>query len=314
MKKIVTACVLMVVNFTLAQTSVVQDAKGETSLPMGKQGVVAINSKDESISFSYGIYLDKPDTITTSPITRYNYGGIAVKGKGKNGLINIVKNDDFQYDGSIGLFFFQDNIVSDNTTVQWYGSADFLFSQFKLYDSSPEISFDKQVYDENSKGFKLAAGTNIYGALGTCVPYVLGIQVNGGQKNNTGGLKQIEISEIEMQTDPLTGQIRYIEKNQQNAYSFADYSDSLWYSNFNVDLGPQLFTQYLLLVHSRWSVMEGRKPQWNPAIGLYFTKTGAPKEIVAGIQVQTLDWSNSAMSEKSRGERTVFNIVAGYSF
>jgi len=86
------------------------------------------------------------------------------------------------------------------------------------------------------------------------------------------------------------------------------------YFNFNLDAGPQLFKQFLLLAHFRWSLQEGRKPQWNPAMGLYFTKKGAPLDAVAGLQVQTLDYFNTAGSTKSRQDRTVLNLVAGFSF
>ena len=299
-------------NYAYAQTSVVQDAKGETSLAFGKEGVIAINSKDESISFSYGISIDKIDT--TGIKSSYNYMGMSVKGKGKNGVFNILKNDDFQYDGSIGLFYFRDKIISDNTIFQFYASSDFLFSQFKLYDTTSDLAFDKQVYDENSRGYKVTGGINLFGKLCKSIPYILGFSINGGQKNNTADLKQVEISLSETQVDLITGQVRVIEKDKKSAYQISDYLNNLMYSNVNIDFGPKLFDQFLLLAHSRWSVQENRKPHWNPALGLYFTKTGAPTEVVAGIQVQTLDWNNNAGVEKSRGERTLVNIVAGYSF
>src|SRR6476660_8660543 len=122
MKKLV--LLLMFGNFVMGQTSVVQDAKGETTLALGTQGVVAINTKDESISFSYGVCLSAKDT--TKPQMKFDYAGIAVKGKGKNGLINVVKNDEFQYDGSIGLFYFRDKVLSNNALLQYHGSADSL--------------------------------------------------------------------------------------------------------------------------------------------------------------------------------------------
>lgn len=302
----------MFINYAIAQTSVVQDAKGETALAMGKEGVVAINTKDESISFSYGISIDKIDT--TQIQKTHNYIGIAVKGKGKNGLINIVKNEEFQYDGSLGLFYFRDIIVSNNTIAQLHCSADFLFSQFKLYDNSPNLAFDKQLYDNNNQGYKVTGGVNLFGRLYRKIPYILGVSINGGEKNNTGDIKPIEISITETQTDPITGQIRTIQKDKSNAYNISQYKNHLMYSNLNIDFGPKILDQILLLTHFRWSVQEDRKPNFNPAAGLYFTKTGAPTEVVAGIQVQTLDWNNNGNSTKSRGERTLVNIVAGYSF
>lgn len=154
---------------------------------------------------------------------------------------------------------------------------------------------------------------NVHAFKGS-ITYVVGFSINGGQKNNTADLKQVEISNSETLIDPITGQVRIIQRDKKSAFQVSEYVNNLNYSNINIDFGPKLFDQILLLVHSRWSMQEERKPQWNPAIGLYFTKTGAPTEIVAGIQVQTLDWNNNSEVEKSRGERTLVNIVAGYSF
>jgi len=297
-----------------AQTSVVQDTKGETTLALGNVGIVAINAKDESISFSYGISLNKEKGKNAAPRKSFDYLGINVKGKGKNGLMNVLKNDEFQYDGNVGLFYFNDRVFTDGKIFQWYVSSDFLFSQFKLYDSSSSIAYSKQLFDKNSQGYKVTAGINLSGKLFSPIPYLLGIAVNGGHKNNSNDIKTVEVANFITQYDPVTNQTRSIQKDKSNAYIIKDYNNSLAYSNINIDFGPKLFKQFLLLLHSRWSVQEARKPQWNPAIGLYITKAGAPLEVVAGIQVQTLDWSNTSESLKTRSERTTINIVAGFSF
>ncbi len=58
----------------------------------------------------------------------------------------------------------------------------------------------------------------------------------------------------------------------------------------------------------------GTDPQFNPALGLYLSQDGSPLDIVAGLQVQTLDWFNTSESDKSRGARTIFDAVASYVF
>lgn len=312
-KHLLVILLIVLTSETFAQTSVVQDTKGETSLALGNVGVVAINAKDESISFSYGISLNKPKGTNETARNKFNYLGFSVKGKGKNGLINIIKNDEFQYDGSIGLFYFQDR-VNDSKIFQWYVSSDFLFSQFKLFDSSSSIAFTKQVYDNNAQGYKITGGFNTYGKLVGSIPYVLGFALNGGHKNNTTDIKSIEVANFVTQVDPITSQTRLIQKDKSNAYSISDYRGSLAYSNINLDGGIKVFDQILPMLHLRWSMQENRKPQFNPAFGLYVTKSGAPLEVVAGIQVQTLDWANTAGSVKTRSERTTVNIVAGFTF
>jgi len=300
---------LIITNKLIAQTNVVQDTKGETGLALGTAGVVAINAKDESISFSYGVPVFK----STDAKAPKHYMGASAKGKGKNGLAAILKNDEFQYDGNIGLFYFTDWVINDDVTLQWHGSADFLFNQFKLFDSSASIPFSKQVYDQNKSGYKLTVGANLLATVGklSCLG---GLSFNGGNKNNTGDLKAIEVATYTTMVDPLTLQTRIIQKDKSTAYSIKEYKPSLGYFNINMDLGAQVFKQGLLMFHPRWSVQEERKPQFNPAIGLYFTKSQAPLDVVAGIQLQVSDWANTAESIKTRKERTVVNIVAGFSF
>ncbi|WP_207425694.1 hypothetical protein [Pedobacter sp. SYSU D00535] len=301
------------------QTSVVQDAKGETSLPVGVGGVVAINAKNESISASYGIPLKKQGAgVNPPPIYNHNYLGISFDAKGKNGIANVIKNDEFQYDGSLGAYYFQnfdDRRGPANTTLQYHLSFNLLFSQFKLYD--PARDFSKQVYDKNKGGFKIQSGLNHTFHIGddaTKPLLITGIAINGGERNNTGDLKTIEVSNSVSITDAGTGTTRVVQSDKSTPYNLSQYKHSVGFWNINADFGTRLREHYILLVHPRLSGQGDRKRQWNPAAGLYFTKDGAPSEIVAGFQVQILDWDNSAGSTKSRSQRTTFNVVAGFSF
>ncbi|MDR6781898.1 hypothetical protein ABIE26_001613 [Pedobacter africanus] len=314
-KWIIAVSVLLINADAFSQTTVVQDTKGETALPVGAGGVVSINAKEESISASYGITLKNLKKLNEGSLKNPNYIGVNFKAKGKNGLASIAKNGEFQYDGSVGVFYFQDiddKTVPYNSLFQYYVGMDMIFSQFKLYN--PDLGFDKQVYDKNRMGYKATLGGSFNGKLTEKIPLVIGLAVNGGQKNNTGDLKAVDISNSSTVTDPVSGNIRTVQKDKTSAYQLSEYRNSVSYMNINADFGPRLFTQYQVLLHARWSMQEGRKPQWNPAAGLYFTKSGAPSEIVAGLQVQVIDWYNTAASTKSRGERTTFNVVAGFSF
>lgn len=306
------------INFSFAQTSVVQDTKGETGLAFGNTGIVAINAKDESISFSFGILINrKRDSILSltkdvSKIPR-KYIGFSAKAKGKNGLANVFKNDEFQYDGNFGAFYFTEKLLVDGV-FQFHTSVDFLFNQFKLYDSSASIPFNKQVFDKNKSGYKFTVGGNIINKLSKGVNYLVGLSLNGGAKNNTGDLKAFEVSNSVTQTNTATLSTRIIQKDKSSAYSFYEYRPSVNYFNVNIDFGTQIFKQIFVLAHPRWSVQAEREPQFNPAAGIYIGKSGSPSEIVAGFQVQVLDWYNAVNSDKSRAQRTVLNIIAGFSF
>jgi len=313
--KMLSAAICMAIPaFVSAQTTVIQDTRGESALDMGIKGVVAVNAKDESLSFSWSKLLLDTTAENRSRLTHLSYIGISVQGKGKSGISSVLKDGDFQYDGSLGGFYTYSMLPTDNSNlgyIQLNFAASYLFSQFKLYDGS--AAYADQVYSKNQSGYKLSVNGN-WQPESTKIPFVLGLTFNGGQKNNTADLTAADISDYTLSTDPLTGKQRIVEQDKKSAYNLSEFRKDVAYFNFNLDAGPQLFKQFLLLAHSRWSAQEGRKPQWNPAMGLYFTKKGAPLEAVAGLQVQTLDYFNTAGSTKSRQDRTVLNLVAGFSF
>lgn len=294
------------------QTSVVQDAKGETSLNLGSEGIVAVNAKEESLSFSFGANVG---TLANANSRTDTYLGIKAKAKAKNSISSLIKSENFQYDGSLGFFAFQTKTHLTgpvNRTDHFFISADYLLSRIKLFDQSRP--FADQIIDEAPGGFKLSLGYSQENQITGLFPYVFGISVNAGQKNNTDELKALSIGNIITYSDPLSGQTRSVQQDVISAYDFGKYKNSISFFNFNADIGPQLGTRFLFLLHPRYSVMQYRKPQFNPAVGFYLTGGGAPLEIVAGIQVQIQDYANTAKSDRSRGERTVLNLVAGFVF
>lgn len=315
------AMTIVTVNLVVmvhAQTTVIQDTKGESALDLGTRGVVAVNAKDESISFSWSKSLADSTKLDRNgnqrALNNLSYVGISVQGKGKNGIFNALKEGDFQYDGSIGPFFTYSRLPGKDWKygyLQVNVAASYIFSQLKLFDTT--LAYTGQVFNKNESGYKLSINANWY-PESRKLPFIVGVALNGGQKNNAAELVSADVADYSLIVDPVTNKQRLVAENKVSAYSTASYRGNLAYFNFNVDFGPQLFKQFLLLGHSRWSVQAERKPQWNPAVGLYVTKKGAPLEAVAGIQVQILDYFNTAALLKSRQERTVVNLVAGFTF
>lgn len=315
-KRLPTIAVFLAFSVTgLAQTSVIQDSKGETSLTIGTSQVVAINAKDESVSASFGWPVSsKPDTL--AGYSRWKYMGGSAKVKAKSGVAPIFKGEDFQFNGNVGIFYFEDwtnHPKRQDLIFQWNVAANFTFNRYKLLDTLSGLAFDEQVYDKNNRGYKFELGINVIDPLGSKSNYLLGVAVNGGEKDNTDELSALEVSTYTTQMD-TSGNMRIVQKSKKSAYDITKHKQELSFFNFNVDFGRQLGDRFLLLGHSRWSVLEGRAPQWNPAFGFYITKDGAPLEVITGIQVQVLDLFNTAASDKTRIDRTSLNIVAGYSF
>ncbi|OCA80557.1 hypothetical protein BBH99_00195 [Chryseobacterium contaminans] len=318
-KSILFIAFLMFMNH-YSQTSMVEDTKGESALSLGSLSVISVNAKDESLAFSTGWNFSRFEKDPEKM-----YWGVTLKAKGKNGVFNIIKNKDFQYDGNIGLFIgylsapseYSDALnssVLDVTMRNTIFSIEFLTSQFKLYNNSSNIKFTDQIYGKGTYGYKIAIGHNGQGSIKNKVPYVFGIQLNGGKKNNSSDLNYIEIGDVSYETDINTNTTREIVRGKVLAYDLKEFRDNLGYFNINSDFGVQVKSRFLFILHWRYSVMQGFKPRYNPGFGFYLTKEGEPTRIVCGIQYQSLDLFNVEKSQKSLGQRSSLNMIAGYSF
>ena len=290
-----------------AQTSIVQDAKGETSLALGSSNVIAVNTSEKSIAFSYGGNIKE---WTPTDGRRRWYIGATAKNSTKDNISNIVKDGKIKLKGELGPFINVDLIPNDNFTWSLYGSVLPSFNRYDVYDETQ--AFDSQIKSKSYLGVKTTLGGNGFYAFHKNATLLFGLSINTGIGDNTADLATLEVSDIVVVNSGTS--MRQVKSNVKNPYDAKTYHQQISVSNFNADLGLQIFKRYSAIFSPRISAMAIRHPQFNPALGIYLSQDSSPLDIVAGLQVQTLDWFNTADSDKSRGARTVLNAVAGYVF
>jgi hypothetical protein len=287
-----------------AQVSVIQDSKGESTLPIGG-GTVAINSSESSLAFSGG----KGSNCGW-------YWGVLGKAKTKKGIANVYAKGDFNLQGNLGGFALYNFSADKNTAhlFQAFASASITRSQFKLLDTLK--SFDNQIYSESFTGFKIEIGINSDAiSLMQKLNLLGGIGFNFGKKDNSDELSSLSVATSKSISSGNT--VRHISSDISTPFDSNQYNENLTFTNINVDIGTGIGDRFLLIYHWRVSGTEGLKPSYNPALGLYLNKPGRPLEVVAGIQMQIIDYRGNRLadgSESTRNDRSVINLVAGYNF
>lgn len=290
-----------------AQTSVLQDAKGETSLALGSSNVIAVNASEKSISFSYNGNIK---AWTPEDGRRRWYVGATAKNSTKDNFSTIIKDGRFKLKGELGPFINVDFTTKGNLLWSLYGSVVFSFNRYDVYDAT--LAFDSQIQSKSYVGTKATLGGNGFFAFRKNAAFLFGLSLNTGSGDNSADLSTLEVSDVSTITSGTT--IRQVKSNVKNPFDSKSYYQQISVSNINADLGLQVFKRYSIIFSPRVSAMAIRHPQFNPALGLYLSQDRSPLDIVAGLQVQTLDWFNTSESDKSRGARTIFNAVAGYVF
>lgn len=303
---------LLFVQKSWTQSSVIQDGDGETSLQLFKSNSVNINAEKESIGFSISPkdYTNKDTkfwTITSSAAT-------------KKGTSNIFKGGEAQFSGKLG-----GNLITDKTDYtldeinifyQFIG-VEFIYSRHNTFDSTKV--FKDQIEDQTNLGFRVNYGWNLENVLidkpilKLLGEFTSGISISGGIKDNSDEIKQKEIitnSSIIIDS----AQTRSISETE-NAFLLNEIKTGRGFGRLNFDFGKHLLKRRLLAnFHLTYALDQGLKPSLNPAIGLFVTEKGAPLNAVVGLQIQTTDWSNLRDSNKSRWERTSLVLTAGFPF
>jgi hypothetical protein len=55
-------------------------------------------------------------------------------------------------------------------------------------------------------------------------------------------------------------------------------------------------------------------PLFNPGIGIYMSRAGAPQDVVLGLSMQVKDAFDVAGTETTTWKRTALNLTVGYKF
>lgn len=300
MKNLHLLFVLLLCNYAFAQTNVIQDGDGETSL-QASGNIITINTSDASIGFMLS-----PFEITNQSKNIWNITGSL---KSKEGTSKVFSKGKLNFQGKLGFQFVTVSDTTNDNIRHWFLGAEALYSRLNVFDSLKD--FESQIDVENNLGFRVNGGWN---SLFSEKAYSFGIALSGGIKDNSDEFDPNNI---------ITTSNSFVEGNQvrtvsttESAYDIYQLEKNNLFGKINMDIGRYLGSNNRLFanLHINYSFQENVKPKLNPAVGLFYTEKGAPLEAVVGIQLQNEDWSNTSNSDSSRWERTSIVITAGFPF
>lgn len=307
--KNIVVILITIIGFSIngkSQTSVFQDAKGESAFKIFGSAIT-LNAKDQSLSFSSDVF--KRDNQSH---TKFNRFGLFAKVTANEGIAALKNETGFLIDGETGIYLGERITSMPGPREGWahekYFSANILIDRNKLYNITNAIN--EVTYNKGNIGWKLEVGW-----FGYTSNWLWGMSGNLGQKSNVDDLKQDVVSSLTQTSNNIS-----ILK-QTSAYNFSELKTNLYTSNFNADAALLLnrvatttagVGALLLGFHIRYNIMEDVKPSFNPAIGLYISKPGAPKDVVAGLNFQLEDAFNVNDADKPTWKRIGINLTAGF--
>lgn len=288
----------------VAQFSVIQDGEGETSFQILTSNTIAINAEKTSIGFSI-----RPKDFTN---TNTNYWTITSSANAKDGISNIFKGGEFQFSGRLSANLLKDRtsypkpgVLANTTFIFEFLGLEALYSRFNVFDESK--AFDRQIYDRTNIGLRLNYGWNFIGAV------ICGISGSIGIKDNTDIVDQVQITTISKSIS--NGSYIKTVSSVSEAYDVKELDKSAIFGRINFDVGRQVFNNRALVnFHLTSAFDKENNPSFNPALGLFITKNGAPMEAIVGLQIQSNDIFNLRDSPKNTWERTSLVLTFGFPF
>lgn len=297
-----------------AQTSLFQDAKGEAAYKVNGS-VVSINPADGNISVNTDVRYGRvkgPDSGTN-----FRRMGFFAQISANEGLVNLKEAEGFPVDGQFGFYyaFVKTAPITDPDTWvrSFFLSGNLLLDRSRMYrldDVGAQVKLSTEVYT----GWKLEAAYN--GFKGNLL---WGVSANGGQKTNIDYLSSQTVATLQTSVQGVN------IVDEQKAYNYMDYDPGVGFMNANADFAyllnrkmvtragkelPPIFAAASL----RYVVLEGELPLFNPALGIYMSRVGAPQDVVLGVSAQVQDAFNVYDSPLSSWQRMTLNLTIGYKF
>jgi hypothetical protein len=296
-------CVFLFGSTLRAQTNLLQDKSGQTSLMIDSKNNIAINTGSTSISA--GVGYAHQDTVHTEKI----FGGnIALKAN--NGIATVLSGTDFKPQVDLNLYWGSYLPCKKHSTFQFmYVSLTGSIVNYNLLKTDNSDAFNSDQF----MGYNLSLGYNTTFAICKGVNDLFGISAGYAQINNLSDLKSATTYTTSSIPGSNNTQTTLLE-NQKSGYSGDFQSSNAVIVNFDEYVFPfRKLNQIGFGGYGRCQ-LSGFDPRTNAGGGIIFGRKGSPSLIVLGILYQFNDIFNQLNKQNDFLKRGGINLVAGYKF
>jgi len=288
---------------TLAQTSLLQDKSGESSILLNDKKSVFVNAGDGSVSANLSFH---------KPVW---FIGTNIKFKSTEGVSKLLDGYKFKPEFDFGMFGGKTIKSSKEGVIQYiYGGLKFNATNFNLLNQDSSNTFkDKTFYGGSIYlGYNRIDYVNIFKKDGLASSYLFGASIDYSLINN---LDDLESAQTNTTFTKDTGSTKTTLLMDKRSGFSGDYS-SFGAFRFNVDayIYPQTIGGQIGLGGYFRSQLNGTSPRTNAGLGFVIGQKDAPTNVVFGILYQFNDLFNQLKEENNFLKRGGINIVAGYSF
>lgn len=312
MKKLLLITFLFSSFISMGQTGLFQDAKGESALKLFGNSV-AISTQNESINFAAGDYYR---TIHSLAVDRFHRWSATLELKANEGLSNLKDGNKYLIDGSMGLYHGWKKVPSAvGTTAGWalerFISASIGVDRNKLFDTG--LPPKDMVYSKGQLVYKFE-----FGQFGYTGNLLYGVSTSYKQQTNVDEIKTKSVNFLNyISANDSTlifreKQAYDIKEFRGNQHAWSVNADGAFLLNESTATGPGNGPPAFLAIHFRYQLLEYQTGQFNPAIGFYLGRHGAPRTIIGGFNIQFLDIFNGMHENTNTWDRATINFVVGF--
>jgi len=303
MKKITLFILALFPVLTYAQTSVLQDKSGETSILINDKKSILVNAGDASTSAN--LSFNKPTWFI----------GTNLKFKSTEGVSNLLDGYKLKPEFEFGIFGGHTIHSSKPSVIQFmYYGLKFNTTNFNLLKKDSSNTFDEKTFygGSISVGYNRIGSVNILQSGGPASSYLFGISADYSRINNLEDLKSVQTYSSFTKDTGNTKTV--LLSNKKSGFS-GDYSSfGALRANLDAYLYPQILGGQIGIGGYIRSRITGTDPRTNAGVGFVVGQSGAPTYVIFGLLYQFNDVFNQLKEENDFIKRGGINIVAGYSF
>lgn len=295
------------------QVSLFQDAKGESAIKLFGSAFV-FNTTNENLAVSLDLF--KRSDISGASFDKFNRWAFNLDLAANEGLVNLKTEDGFLIDGSVGVYRgWKKAAKAAGSGSGWahetFVSGNLLVDRNKLYNSV--LPSDDVIYTKGHLGWKFETGR--FGYVGD---FLYGLTASLKQQTNIGDLtaRSVQFLNYASSDDSLrvytTKSAFDVSQFDGRQHSFNLNADGLLLINRTAATSGTGIPTLFFGLHARLRKVFEQAIQFNPALGLYIGKPGAPRNIIGGVNLQFVDLFNGQDANTGVWRRTALNVSIGF--